>query len=208
MIYRELKKLIKLNGIIVEIGAHIGTDTIKLYRQLKPARHFAIEPVDDNVQKLIKLIVKNRLNIDVVPSAIGNVDGYVPFYFSDGHAPGNKRRHTDSSSLMKPGNNLKQRPWMRFEKGMIFCQRLDTFYRQNLGDAIIDLIWMDVQGAELLVIAGGQKALAKTRYLYTECQEERYQGQPGLEKIRRVLPGWKIVLMNGDNVLLENKGQR
>jgi hypothetical protein len=73
----------------------------------------------------------------------------------------------------------------------------------------VDLIWMDVQGAELLVIEGARQTLKKTHYLYTECQEGRYRGQPGLNRIVKELPGWEMVLRNGDNVLLRNtKGEQ
>jgi FkbM family methyltransferase len=203
MVYQKLQELINPGCTIIEIGAHIGTDTIKLYRKLEPVRYFAIEPVYANINWLIRLIVKEKLSgITLIPCAIGIKDGYVPFYFSGGKAPGHKRRHTDSSSLMQPAGNIKQRPWMTFEKSMVECQRLDTVYRQYLKDAVIDLIWMDVQGAEFLVIEGGREALARTRYLYTECQEKRYLGQPGLVKIQAALPGWETILKDGDNVLL------
>jgi len=60
--------------------------------------------------------------------------------------------------------------------------------------AKVDWIWCDVQGAEDLVIAGGLKTFARTRFFYTEYIEvEAYVGQIGRDEIHRRLPGrWRI----------------
>jgi FkbM family methyltransferase len=194
MIYQRLAQLIKPGGAIIEIGAHIGTDTVRLYRLLEPARYYAIEPDPRNIKRLEAL----GLPVRIIQTAVSNRDGRAPFWYSGGQTR-KGREHTDSNSLLEP---VKQPDWVTFERGTVVTSTLDTLFP---GPAPFDLIWMDVQGAELLVIEGARETLKKTDYLYTECQEGRYMGQPGLKGILAALPGWEAVLKNGDNVLLRNK---
>lgn len=197
-IYRLLKEYVGTGGVIIEIGAHIGTDTVKLYDVLEPARYFAIEADHRNIDRLFQNV--GQREVIVANRAIGDSDSSAKFYYS-GDRRGH-REYTDSSSLMPPKDNVKLRPWMTFIEGAINCQRLDTFCKWHNIERV-DLIWMDVQGAELLVFAGGLGTLKHTRFIYTECQENRYHGQPGIKGIMKALPGWEVVLMNGDNVLLK-----
>jgi FkbM family methyltransferase len=198
MIYQKLKQVLPKNPTIIEIGAHIGTDTRKLQSVLRPAIHICVEPDPRNISRL-----RRSNNIEIVKRAISNHNGEAAFYVSGGKIPHSKRVFTDASSLMQPTGNIKLRPWMRFNKRLVRCITLDTLVANyKLGH--IDLIWMDVQGAELLAFEGGEETLKETGYIYTECQEGRYKGQPGLNGILNALPGWKVILANGDNVLLEN----
>ena len=43
----------------------------------------------------------------------------------------------------------------------------------------IDLIWADVQGAEADLIEGGTEALRRTRYFYTEYNNQELIRGPG-----------------------------
>lgn len=196
-IYETLSILIPVDCTIIEIGAHIGTDTEKLYYHLAPSEYYAIEPDERNISALVSL----RLPIKIIKSAIGNINGEVDFWYSSGQTPHN-RLHTDSNSLLKPITNSNRPKWVTFEQGKVLCNRLDDLLPYVRG---IDLIWMDIQGAELLAIEGGQKVFSRAKYLYTECQEGRYYNQPGLDGILQALPGWELVFKVGDNVLLRNK---
>ncbi|MFG3594247.1 FkbM family methyltransferase [Bradyrhizobium sp. RDI18] len=73
----------------------------------------------------------------------------------------------------------------------------------------IDFIWMDVQGAESDVIAGGRHTLSNTRFVYTEySDQELHEGQQSLQAILDLLPLFEVVTqyphgVEGD-VLLRN----
>lgn len=57
------------------------------------------------------------------------------------------------------------------------CIRLDALCGE-LGIDVIDLIWLDLQGAELLALQSAGGLLEKTRYIYTEVSHRPlYQGQ-------------------------------
>lgn len=203
MIYKKLREILPKidHPVIVEIGAHIGTDTVKLVRLLtKPYIYLAIEADIRNHHRLNQICQVNE--ISVLPVAVGNKNDVVEFHYSKGKA--GKREHTDSSSLKKPLSTKRRPSWVTFNQGYVISLELDWIFKvYNLRH--IDLIWMDVQGAELEVFEGGKKALKNTSYIYTECQAGRYEGQPGLKGILKALPGWEKVLMNGENVLLKNE---
>jgi FkbM family methyltransferase len=204
MIYKKLREILPKidHPVVVEIGAHIGTDTAKLARLLKkPFVYLAIEADIRNHQQLERVCNENGVS-GVLPTAIGRANEIVPFYYSTGSKKG-QREHTDSSSLKEPIQTSKRPPWVKFSQGYVISMTLDhIFSLYNLKH--IDLIWMDVQGAELDVFEGGRMALKNTSYIYTECQAGRYEGQPGLKGILGALSGWERVLMDGENVLLRN----
>lgn len=206
-IYHKLGKILPViaSPIIIEIGAHIGTDTKKIARLLqRPYLYIAIEPDKRNHPKLKELC--ERLDITLVPFAIGDKTGEVNFWYSEGRSLA-----TDFNSLKRPIKTSGRPDWVEFKRGRVQCLRLDDLVFNELffenDSQNIDLIWMDVQGAELEVIRGATKTLERTRYLYTECQEGRYEGQPGFARIMMALSGvWEIVYKDPANVLLRNAG--
>lgn len=208
MIYNHLRKILPpiTDPVVIEIGAHIGTDTEKIIELLrKPYQYYAFEPDARDVKRLLE--AQAKIGFFTFPWAVGDIDGIVPFYLSDGiTGKGKGRQFTDASSLKRPKGNTVARPWMRFEEVVeVRCIKLDTFCK-NIPH--IDFIWADIQGAELEMIEGGKETLKKTRYLYTECQEGMYHGQPGFEKIKEALPGWDVVFRTKTDVLLRNNDNK
>jgi len=209
-VYHEIREFLPqiINPVVFEIGAHIGTDTIKLVRMLTGNyQYFAFEPDPRNIAKLRKLRRAINKPFEIVPLVVANQNTPIKFYLSSGDNPkGGNREHTDSSSIRKPYLNLKKRPWMRFDEGKLFkCTKLDTFRAEkNLG--VIDFIWADVQGAEVDMIHGAQRTLKNTRYFFTECiEQELYKGQQGYVGIMRALPGrWKQIYKTRTDILLKN----
>jgi hypothetical protein len=81
---------------------------------------------------------------------------------------------------------------------------LDSWVRDESLDAI-DLIWADVQGAEVDLIAGGKEALKHTRYFYTEYSNtELYEGQINLRQLMALLPDFHVLRRYEKDVLLKN----
>lgn len=74
MIYQQLSKIFSKihNPVIIEIGAHIGTDTAKLLK-FNPDIYYAIEPDRRNIARLTKELADSSVNI--IPVAISNFDG-------------------------------------------------------------------------------------------------------------------------------------
>lgn len=225
-IYLRLTEL--LAGIarptILEIGAHWGQDSLEFRRLFPAAEIWMFEPDPRNIFRIKKSGIDKAATL--IEAAIGDIDGETEFLLSSG-APPRDSAYFDpkappvpwsfSSSLKKPVKHLENVPWVKFDqRAKVKVMKLDTFYSQS-GFASqtgsdgkpgrgIDFIWADVQGAEDQMIAGGQQALARTSYLYTEyANEELYEGQINLAEILKRLPGkWDVLADYGDDVLLRN----
>lgn len=200
-------------SIIFEIGAHFGLDTEKIYEASNKAKIYAFEPDPRNIEVLKQREVNKIATI--IPMAVGNKkDNAVlyktKFYLSSGEVhTGNeildKNDWSASSSLKKPVKHLEHYPWCKFEKEIEVDVVTLDFICQCKGVEHIDFIWSDLQGGEDLFIEGAKEILKNTRYLYTEYYDlEMYEGQISLETILKLLQGWSIVFVDGNNVLLKN----
>lgn len=185
--------------VVIEIGAADGGDTEKLAMGLaatgRETRLIAFECEPKNIPAIRK---RNILGLQLHEMAVGDKTGPVPFVGS-GNWP-------YSGSLKEPKLHRITHAWIPFQPPIeVRCITLDDVF-QTCGLDHIDFIWMDVQGGEDLVIAGGQHALSKTHYLYTEVYEdEQYTGQIGRTEILKRLPGeWRIECDWGGDVLLRN----
>jgi len=199
--------------VILDIGAHFGQDSFTLRQLFRDARLWSFEPDPRNIYRLHQQGIKNISTL--VEAAIGDQDGTAVMNLSNGTPPADsnprnaltaKTPWSQSSSLKKPKEHLKDVPWVKFDKtSNVTVMKLDTFFAREKLDRI-DVIWADVQGAEDQMIAGGQHALANTRYLYTEYDDrEVYEGQLSLKEIMKRLPGKWIVLEDfGYDALIRN----
>jgi FkbM family methyltransferase len=208
MIYNHLRRILPQlnNPTVLELGAHIGTDTVRLLSLLQePYTYLAIEPDPRNLAEL-RRVGKFRNGVAIINKAIASRTGQTSLYLSDGMTE-QGRQYTDGSSIMIPTNEALATGYTWKRPVPVPCITLDDLYKE-FGLDRIDFIWADIQGAELEMIQGGQVALANTRYLYTECVDNRilYKGQPNLKQIISVLPGrWDIVMRTQTDVLFRSK---
>ena len=72
-------------------------------------------------------------------------------------------------------------------------------------DGTIDLMWVDVQGAQRKVLAGAPNTLQQTRYLYIECHPTpMYDDEPTFAELCGLLPGFAVVKRWEADVLFRN----
>jgi FkbM family methyltransferase len=93
-----------------------------------------------------------------------------------------------TGSLMPLCDKNDPDAWVPFEaqeKFEVQLTTLDTF--EPLRGAAIDLLWCDVQGAELQVLRGGRQTLARCRAIFLEVATNRitYQGQCRFHELDR-----------------------
>ncbi|WP_306767047.1 FkbM family methyltransferase [Rhizobium leguminosarum] len=108
--------------------------------------------------------------------AISDRNGMIEFHPSNGN--GSAKEWDLSGSIRRPKNHLSEYALVRFDRPIsVETRRLDDWCGEA-GLENIDVIWMDVQGAEADVIAGGNQILSRTPYIYTEySDQELYEGQ-------------------------------
>jgi FkbM family methyltransferase len=157
---------------------------------------------------MIKNCQKFR-NIIPVCAALSNHNGVSEFYQSSGGSDG-------SGSILPPTGHLEKFPTVTFkneDKIHVPTITLDTYFEaKNISR--VDLIWIDVQGAEKLVFEGATELLKVTSYIYLEVSAvsyyegaliykdmELYMAKLGFKVVQEFLPPE----YNGDgNVLLKN----
>ena len=206
-----VKLLGKPNPVILDIGCNDGGDSLWLLELFKDARVFSFEPDPRARKRYVDKINDPRAKLFAV--AISSENGEAQFNVSDGRHPDEDEIgiHCQegwdlSGSLRKPKAHVEAHPWVTFDRTItVETMKLDTWRKENrVGD--IDLIWADVQGAEADLIAGGTEALKKTRFIYTEYNDqELYEGQMNLASLLRILPDFKLLHDYGNDVLLKNR---
>lgn len=186
--------------VFLELGAYDGTDTVKL-ASLPGVTLHAFEPDPRNKPQNA---ANGRLfpNVSLYRAAISDHCGVSPLTLSK---TGWGQEWKQSSSIHQPKAHLQRYPVTFGETIEVPCTTLDAFCdAAEIG--VIDFIWCDIQGAEGEMVRGGRKALARTRYLYTEySDDEMYEGQATLAELMEMLPGWRVLELWPDDVLLENR---
>lgn len=197
VLLRELEHV-----VIVELGAHCGEE----YRWISQAcqggeelkRYIMVEPDSRNCDA-IKQAVGGCVTL--YQGAIADTYGERTFTRS-----WNTNDHTRASgSIRKPTGHLIHIPAVQFTgSGPVDCYTLDGIFDvEELPK--IDLLWVDIQGAENLMIQGGRRALRHTRYLFMEVEQlEMYEGEALKPELIGMLPGWKVLQEFEFNVLMTN----
>lgn len=200
-IFRVMKNI--TSPCVVELGARTGEDEpwIRGVCHEDPC-YVMVEPDLQNAQ----LIIDHPRGIDrnrrLILGAVGEHDGEVQFHVSWNPDDGSRT----SGSIRKPTGHVIYYPKTEFypHPNTVPCWKLDTIFNKEWLTKI-DLLWVDIQGAERDMIAGGQEALKRTRYLFVEVESsELYEGQALREDLFAMLPCFQIVEDLGQNVLLRN----
>ncbi|KYH01507.1 FkbM family methyltransferase [Bradyrhizobium sp. DOA1] len=207
------QQLVSLLGnpspVILDIGCNDGTDTKRFLELCPEARLYCFEPDPRAVVRFKKNLHRDLESVRLFEIAISDRNGQIEFHPSNADA---EVKDWDlSGSIRRPKNHLTEYEWVRFDQPIsVETRRLDDWASEaNVNQ--LDLIWMDVQGAESDVIAGGGRTLSNTRYIYTEYSDrELYEGQLSLQAILELLPSFEVVRLypravEGD-VLLRNTG--
>jgi FkbM family methyltransferase len=214
-ILERFKEIISVqdNPFVIEFGACDGFHTrimLNILNSEKPNYIYHLfEPVKDLIEPLINTL-KSNSRVKAFNEAVGSKTGSFIFYQSSGGITKNGvliDSYYGSSSIRKPKIALQYWKEMRFAETICNTITFDDYLiRENLSDKIIDFIWADIQGAEVDLILGGEKAFKNVRYFYTEYSDvEIYEGEITLEKILELMPNFEIVEDYNGDVLLKNK---
>ena len=198
---------IQLNPVIFELGAYDCGNTQQLIMCCESGnpRYYAFEPDPRNIDRCLPRLPET---VNFFQAAIGNITGKVPFHLSSPDPQG----ATASSSISPFKDHVKVFDWCH-EVGVVevSCWRLDDFCLAYEVDHI-DLIFMDIQGAERLMIEGAQKILKHTKYIFTEfeglteqAKGSLYEHSSSLEHILSLLPGWTAIEVLPGDALLKNE---
>jgi len=154
-----LKLYLPSNPVLLDCGAHDGFDSLELVKALGGTLH-AVEAVPEVYEKLVKN-TRGEPRIKCYNLALGNSNGKINFYVSGGNAGA-------SSSILAPKDHLADHPDITFEQRIeADCLTLDTWAEKNKVNRI-DFMWLDMQGAEKMMLEASKKILPTVKVIHCE----------------------------------------
>ncbi len=164
------------NPSILEAGAHIGRDTVKMSRLWPQGTIYAFEPVPELFKQLIEN-TKGYNNIHSFPIALSDKVGEATLHVSSGAS-------TAASSLLEPYQYKVKRPEVQFTPFKVPTTTLDI-WAQEQGINHIDFMWLDMQGHELTVLKASPKIFSTVKALLIEVSlTERFKKNPLYDDVR------------------------
>lgn len=184
---KQISQYLPLNPIIVESGAHIGRDTLRMSKLWPTAQLYAFEPVLYLYEQLTERI-KNSPNVTCYNLALSDHTGTETFYVSSGAS-------SAVSSFYEPHEYIKERPNVFFNKTEVPTITLDA-WAQNQGITQVDFMWLDMQGAELKVLKASPNILKTAKAMVIEASlTERFKDTPLYDELSSWIAsvGFKII---------------
>lgn len=166
------------NFIIFDIGARDCEQSIEFYKAFPNSKIYSFECNPNTLPICRRNIQKYSDRITLIEGAVSDYDGEISFFpinqqktittWKDGN-PG-------ASSIFKSNGSYTVEHYIQDEI-KTNCHRLDTIMKiHNISK--VDLIWMDLQGAELLALKGLGDFLRNVKYIHTEVSHKAiYTGQ-------------------------------
>ena len=164
---------------IFEIGSRDGSDAVALDDYYQPERLVVFE-ANPPAQALCRRTIGSRSTITLIEAAVSDTPGMVSFWpVVSSHQPdGIETRNIGASSLFK-ASGLYGESYIQTEIKVPAVRADEVCVR--LGIQTVDLVCMDVQGAEVSVLRSFGSLLRSVKYIITEATVvNQYVGQAQL----------------------------
>lgn len=193
---------VKDDVVIFDIGANIG-QSIEEYRRLFPGSVItSFEPLPRCFDELIEKY-QGKPGITLRNIAFSEKPGRGTFHAT---------RCSTVSSLLRPDRRIQELSPKRNYDFDIIQVNIDTIDQYCLSNDIetMDILKIDVQGAELAVLKGAERLLSGDRirliYLEVICADN-YEGQSDLQSLIQYLAQWRYALWDFRPFLYTKSGR-
>jgi FkbM family methyltransferase len=183
--------------MIFDIGACNGSEGLHYAKVFPGSEVHAFEPVPANHIRILENMARHPdVRMQAHRIALSNKEGIAVLHVSS--AEGEMAEHGNkSSSLLEPGMTSDVFPWLQFNAHMeVPTITLDAFCADH-GVNSIDLVHMDVQGAELMVLEGSPRMLQHISTIWLEVERVAlYKHQPLKHDVEKFMRdnGFELVL--------------
>lgn len=161
--------------IILDLGSRDCLEAISFSREYPQAQIFAFECNPDSIP-VCQRNIQGTSNITLVPKACREYTGRTRFFPVSSRPPRGFSPNVGASSLFRASGHMITEPIYQ-EEVMVDCTTISDWAKQN-GISSIDVVWMDLQGAELLTLRGFGHLINKVSVIHTEITyRELYSGQ-------------------------------
>lgn len=166
---------IKNPQVILDLGARDFNESIAFASLYPTSKVYSFECNKDTVKKYSHKIL-NYNNIKLVPKAVREYTGVTKFYPVSDRPPIGFSPNIGASSLFKASGHMITEPIYQTEDE-VECTTIKDWAAQEKIDKI-DVIWMDIQGAEYLALLGMGDLIDSVKVIFTEVTyKELYKGQ-------------------------------
>lgn len=176
--------------LILDAGAHIGLTTLYLHSLYPRAKFICIEPNPQNLKLLEANLTENGVsNFTIIPKALSGEVGKTKLFSNP--------RWTVFSSLTRGG-------WTGTEAGEMV--EVETTTLSSIIIEPIDLLKMDIEGAETTVIREAQNKLKMVKHLILEFHKTKTHSE---ELVLKILKNhFKNVDVTVDDRLEKNRANQ
>lgn len=182
--------------IAFDIGSRDLTESIALKNYLPPGSEvYAFECNEATLGACRERALWNQ-GVYLVEKAVADYDGVIPFYPID---PATTRTdwpdgNPGASSLFKANGKYEYETYGQTET-TVPCVTLKTFCEER--GLHIDILWMDVQGAELMALRGAGDFIKGVKAIHVELtHREMYTGQAMADEVHDFLTQAGFVILN------------
>lgn len=179
--------------VVVDAGAFDGQESCKMARLWPHGHIFSFEPLHQLFNRVLAN-TQSFSNITAYKLALGDHQGQRIMYLSKDHGS----VIGQSSSLYPPKEHLiySSVPFSGTE--VVEITTLDAWAEKEHVDKV-DLLWLDMQGYELLALKASPKVLSTVSVILTEVEfVEAYEGQPLYHEVKSWLESQGFVLIGGN----------
>jgi len=170
---------------ILEIGSRDARDAKALLEFYDPDVVYVFEPNPPAIN-LCRTTIGAEGRITLIPAAVHDQAGAIDFYPVIESNHGGRRSQNIGASSIYPASGRYGEVYIQ-DKITTTAIRIDDFCKCNNVDNI-DLVCMDVQGAEISVLRSFGALLHRTNYIITEaCVVNIYEGQCQLHEVNEFL---------------------
>ena len=175
-------KLIKIEPeIIFDLGARDCIESIKFAMKYPNSKVYAFECNPEAIKICKVNLNKYKLkNIELIEKAVSDKNGKIKFYPNEGNIGA-------SSIFLSSGKYDHIEKYNQNKEIEVETIRLDDWAKEE-GINKVDVLWADIQGAELLAFKGMGKLFNTVSYLTCEIEnEEMYKNQPLFEEVNNFI---------------------
>lgn len=179
--FKPLKRLIKKNAIIFDVGANVGDSIHEFNSILKPKKIYGFEPQKSCIEKLVKRF--KRKNVEIFNYALDKKNGKEYFYehkrnvYSGFYKINLKSKdHVDLKNRKREKKNISNYKKTINKRVITKTITLDHFFKLKKIKHV-NLLKLDTQGSEHRILEGLKKNLKNVDVIITEIQFWDYYSQ-------------------------------